>query len=734
MKNQLNLINNIYNIVSILYCIIFLNINCVLYIKKYFKTFNNYYKNHGLVYAVQQFKQMRLHITRYMCSQPLLINNVGVSLDKSGWPNKLSFLKELVETDEGKRFILSLLMINRVFKYDNKFKKYDINSIISKPRGDIFYMPSSFIEKFVRDFRLSKIDCSFEEKDIYLSTKSSINGPSTLTATDSILYLDYYQMQNIFDITDQNGQEYFEKLYTISFNDKINGLSKLKLNKNKINTPGKLSLVMDPELKVRVIAIFDYMSQVYLKKIHSGLLHNLKKFKSDRTFTQNPKHNWKKDSNSFWSMDLSAATDRFPIELQRRLLSLLIGEKASRGWSNLLSNRIFTDPSGQHVKYNTGQPMGAYSSWAAFTLSHHLVVQWCGFVKGFYPFTDYIILGDDIVIHNDIVAEYYKKVMDRLGVDLSEAKTHVSLNTYEFAKRWLDPIRNVEFSGIPINGIVSNITNPIIVFTILFDYVFSKQNYWLNSLSLIDLIVNLYKKLRISKYNEKLKKFKFSSINVKRRYFKRLVVHNFILKYKFNLLSDQESRQFFNTYITSDLYLYHSKGSTISGILDYGTYEVIYNSYSKLGKLAEKLGNVDITSQENLKLLPLYKSIVNYLNSLYDSIENCSNSRDLIDEVEIIDFDSIINKDRNKLSSLLKVGEAFFKGVNYINSFKDEEIYYGSSTLKDSVSFLDPEFLKARMLSNIQFFRSKVLNLKPKEEKKQTYASAYEDFWNNHKA
>lgn len=26
------------------------------------------------------------------------------------------------------------------------------------------------------------------------------------------------------------------------------------------------------------------------------------------------------------------------------------------------------------VKYSVGQPMGAYSSWAVFALSHHLVV------------------------------------------------------------------------------------------------------------------------------------------------------------------------------------------------------------------------------------------------------------------------------------------------------------------------------------------------------------------------
>jgi hypothetical protein len=46
-----------------------------------------------------------------------------------------------------------------------------------------------------------------------------------------------------------------------------------------------------------------------------------------------------------------------------------------------------------------------------------------------------MILGDDIVIKNDKVAQKYIDVIKGLGVELSEQKTHVSKNTYEFAKR-----------------------------------------------------------------------------------------------------------------------------------------------------------------------------------------------------------------------------------------------------------------------------------------------------------
>jgi len=44
-------------------------------------------------------------------------------------------------------------------------------------------------------------------------------------------------------------------------------------------------------------------------------------------------------------------------------------------------------------------------------------------------------LGDDIVIKNDNVAQTYIKVLTKLGVEVSSHKTHVSKDTYEFAKR-----------------------------------------------------------------------------------------------------------------------------------------------------------------------------------------------------------------------------------------------------------------------------------------------------------
>jgi hypothetical protein len=51
----------------------------------------------------------------------------------------------------------------------------------------------------------------------------------------------------------------------------------------------------------------------------------------------------------------------------------IFNEELAKSWKSLLVDREFTYKEKSYV-YNVGQPMGAYSSWAVFTLSHHLIV------------------------------------------------------------------------------------------------------------------------------------------------------------------------------------------------------------------------------------------------------------------------------------------------------------------------------------------------------------------------
>lgn len=163
----------------------------------------------------------------------------------------------------------------------------------------------------------------------------------------------------------------------------------------------------------------------------------LKTIPQDRTFEQTRPSFAGPSRSSFHSLDLSNATDRFPIEFQRLILEELWGESYSKSWAGVMTGlpfhcRFSKDP----VRYNTGQPMGAYSSWAMFTLSHHVVVRIAAYKSGCrLRNLPYILLGDDIVIRNNGIAREYSKILKHLGVEVSEPKTHHSKKMFEFAKR-----------------------------------------------------------------------------------------------------------------------------------------------------------------------------------------------------------------------------------------------------------------------------------------------------------
>jgi len=109
------------------------------------------------------------------------------------------------------------------------------------------------------------------------------------------------------------------------------------------------------------------------------------------------------------------------------------------------------------VKYETGQPMGAYSSWPVMALQHHSIVHYAGLLVGVNPKGKYVLLGDDIVIADEQLANSYQTVMEsELRVSISKMKTHKSKEMCEFAKRWY--FRGTEITAFPLHSLRKNLS------------------------------------------------------------------------------------------------------------------------------------------------------------------------------------------------------------------------------------------------------------------------------------
>lgn len=112
------------------------------------------------------------------------------------------------------------------------------------------------------------------------------------------------------------------------------------------------------------------------------------------------------------------------------------------------------------VYYKVGQPMGSKSSFAIASLAHHMLLHYNHFnlpkeVKEECPINEaYCIVGDDLVIFNELLMEKVKESYLILGVDVSLPKSKVPVGSdifTEFCSR--TSINNIDVSRVPPNVI-----------------------------------------------------------------------------------------------------------------------------------------------------------------------------------------------------------------------------------------------------------------------------------------
>lgn len=111
---------------------------------------------------------------------------------------------------------------------------------------------------------------------------------------------------------------------------------------------GKLSQKEEAAGKIRVFAITDSITQSVMAPLSDYIFDLLKKNPSDGTFNQDGPlkrliylTNYTKEivSPTFYSFDLSAATDRLPIRLQQDVMSTMFGEEFAELWAKILVDR-----------------------------------------------------------------------------------------------------------------------------------------------------------------------------------------------------------------------------------------------------------------------------------------------------------------------------------------------------------------------------------------------------------
>nr|WNM95030.1 MAG: RNA-dependent RNA polymerase [Diaporthe gulyae mitovirus 2] len=410
----------------------------------------------GRLTAIDEMKASRLAFTRWLCGRPLS-GHVGCPILKNGLPKVIpkEVRLHIMRTKDINliKAAMTMLQIGRYFKGG---KPIDLTSITEGSNPVLPKDPEILLA--LRKLGLEPgIERPSEWRFQWITTAGP-NGPSISSCLQDLPKFNELFRQQV-EVMLPDLLSFIDKILNWEKAFKLSSL--MGLDKWKNDSLRKISIKEDKEGKSRPFAIFDYWSQTVLSPLHDYLFQILRNLPQDCTFNQvkgTEIIQQFKSNKNYYSYDLKSATDRFPVIFQEKVLSLLVDHDYAKAWVEIMTREPFrlkdvVDP----IKFGAGQPLGAKSSWAMFTLCHHLVVH----IAAIRSNSDahYVILGDDIVLRGRALAVEYKRIMSNLGVAISEQKSHVSKDTFEFAKIWFHKGQNL--SGFPIVGLAETLRKPL---------------------------------------------------------------------------------------------------------------------------------------------------------------------------------------------------------------------------------------------------------------------------------
>jgi hypothetical protein len=197
---------------------------------------------------------------------------------------------------------------------------------------------------------------------------------------------------------------------------------------------GRIGLIQEPGYKLRAVANPGRVFQRVLEPLGDFLYSTVKHLPWDCTFDQSKAIPFLQSAlaqgRTVSSVDLSGATDYFPLDLQEHVIRWLVKNDPIVDLFHELSTASWFMPGVGNISWKRGQPLGLYPSFASFALTHGLLL--LGLCDCEYNH-QFFVLGDDVVILDTHIADKYMQILKLLGCPYSDTKTIRSSSLCEFA-------------------------------------------------------------------------------------------------------------------------------------------------------------------------------------------------------------------------------------------------------------------------------------------------------------
>jgi hypothetical protein len=221
---------------------------------------------------------------------------------------------------------------------------------------------------------------------------------------------------------------------------------------------GHVSAVQEPGYKARFIASPYPAVQQMMRPLHKWLADLNRTLPGNWQFDQQAGKAWVRDHLGVhqWatSVDLSGATDHFPLKLQTFCLQALSADEqwvsavetfSHAMWTTGDLAPLFSKVEGLphpyslgFLKWEVGQPLGLIFSFNLFTLAHWALCYGICLDEG-YTDSMFALVGDDVTWFDRVLANRYMSLMSSMGCPVSLQKTLESPKMAEFLSCLITP-------------------------------------------------------------------------------------------------------------------------------------------------------------------------------------------------------------------------------------------------------------------------------------------------------
>lgn len=245
-------------------------------------------------------------------------------------------------------------------------------------------------------------------------------------------------------------------------------------------------------------------------------------------------------------------------------------------------------------------------------------------------------------------------------------------------------------SPIPTKGIINNIFNPFVVFTIFYDYFKIKGNLYMYSKSLLSFVEKFYKDLLLFRVvkGKKVKPFYVSPSQFR----KGLYGFSLGLDKVFGFMTEEKIRQLFLMKVKNPDFQIPSTGIGLQKefrrVINDGMLRQLNKQVQDMDKMVDdivRLNPFNIDPNQ-LKHYPIFVALLNSVTRMDELLKEFRSllSPDLLKfskDLSQISVESCFNKDRNKILDLITVGKTVNLGFAVIN---DTTVY--SSVLSSTTN------------------------------------------------